>query len=126
MNIIEVDSFLAFTLAIVLLFVGKLMTKKYELLRKYSIPEPVIGGFACAIVVAVIYAFFDTTISFDLGMRDALLLYFFAGIGLSANFSTLLKGGKPLFILTGLSVVYIAIQNGIGVSVATMLGLELY
>ncbi len=28
MNIIEVDSFLAFTLAIVLLFVGKLMTKK--------------------------------------------------------------------------------------------------
>ena len=66
MNIIEVDSFLAFTLAIVLLFVGKLMTKKYEILRKYSIPEPVIGGFACAIVVAVIYAFFDTTISFAL------------------------------------------------------------
>ncbi|PTC04429.1 sodium/glutamate symporter [Vibrio mediterranei] len=124
MNIIEVDSFLAFTLAIVLLFVGKLMTKKYEILRKYSIPEPVIGGFACAIVVAVIYAFFDTTISFDLGMRDALLLYFFAGIGLSANFSTLLKGGKPLLILTALSVVYITIQNGIGVSVATMLGLE--
>ncbi|MCG9660951.1 sodium/glutamate symporter [Vibrio mediterranei] len=124
MNIIEVDSFLAFTLAIVLLFVGKLMTKKYEILRKYSIPEPVIGGFACAIVVAVIYALFDTTISFDLGMRDALLLYFFAGIGLSANFSTLLKGGKPLLILTALSVVYITIQNGIGVSVATMLGLE--
>ncbi|WP_394150672.1 sodium/glutamate symporter [Vibrio maritimus] len=124
MNIIEVDSFLAFTLAIVLLFVGKLMTKKYEILRKYSIPEPVIGGFACAIVVAVIYAFFDTTISFDLGMRDALLLYFFAGIGLSANFSTLLKGGKPLLILTALSVVYITIQNGIGVSVAAMLGLE--
>jgi ESS family glutamate:Na+ symporter len=124
MNIIEVDGFLAFTLAIVLLFVGKLMTKKYEILRKYSIPEPVIGGFACAIVVAVIYAFFDTTISFDLGMRDALLLYFFAGIGLSANFSTLLKGGKPLLMLTALSVVYITIQNGIGVSVATMLGLE--
>ncbi|MCF4173163.1 sodium/glutamate symporter [Vibrio sp. McD22-P3] len=124
MNIIEVDSFLAFTLAIVLLFVGKLMTKKYEILRKYSIPEPVIGGFACAIVVAVIYALFDTTISFDLGMRDALLLYFFAGIGLSANFSTLLKGGKPLLILTALSVVYITIQNGIGASVATMLGLE--
>jgi ESS family glutamate:Na+ symporter len=124
MNIIEVDGFLAFTLAIVLLFIGKLMTKKYEILRKYSIPEPVIGGFTCAIIVAVIYAFFDTTISFDLGMRDALLLYFFAGIGLSANFSTLLKGGKPLFILTGLSVVYIVIQNGIGISVATMLGLE--
>ncbi|MCJ2376136.1 sodium/glutamate symporter [Vibrio sp. ZSDZ34] len=124
MNIIEVDGFLAFTFAIVLLFVGKLMTKKYEVLRKYSIPEPVIGGFTCAIVVAVIYAFFDTTISFDLGMRDALLLYFFAGIGLSANFSTLIKGGKPLFILTGLSIVYIVIQNGIGISVATMLGLE--
>lgn len=124
MNIIEVDGFLAFTLAIVLLFIGKIMTKKYEILRKYSIPEPVIGGFTCAIIVAAIYAFFDTTISFDLGMRDALLLYFFAGIGLSANFSTLLKGGKPLFILTGLSVVYIVIQNGIGISVATMLGLE--
>ena len=47
-TVILVDGFIAFTLAIVLLFVGKSCTLNSPLLRQYSIPEPVIGGFACA------------------------------------------------------------------------------
>lgn len=124
MQVIEVDGFISFTLAIVLLFVGKFATMRYKLLQKYSIPEPVIGGFVCAIAVAVIYGVFDLTIEFDLAIRDTLLLYFFAGIGLSASFKTLVSGGKPLLVLTFLAVTYIVLQNIVGVSVASMLGLE--
>lgn len=58
MQIIEIDGFISFTLAIVLLFIGKFATQRYKVLQKYSIPEPVIGGFLCAIVVALLYAFF--------------------------------------------------------------------
>ncbi len=124
MQVIEIDAFVSFTLAIVLLFIGKFATMRYQLLKKYSIPEPVIGGFICALVIAVIYAVFDLTIQFDLAIRDTLLLYFFAGIGLSASFKTLISGGKPLLVLTLLAVIYIVLQNVIGISVASLLGLE--
>ena len=40
--------FVSFTLAIILLFLGKTLVGRIEILRRYSIPEPVIGGFLCA------------------------------------------------------------------------------
>lgn len=124
MEIIAIKGFVSFTLAMVLLFIGKYATQNSEVLRKYSIPEPVIGGFVCAAVVAIFYYFFNIQINFDLEVRDILLLYFFAGIGLNADFKSLLSGGKPLLILTILAVIYILLQNVIGVSVATAFGLE--
>ena len=72
----EFDGFVSFTLAIVLLFMGKAVVGRVEILRRYSIPEPVIGGFLCAAAVAVAYFVFDLKISFDLEVRDWLLLYF--------------------------------------------------
>ncbi len=124
MHVLEIDGFISFTLAIVLLFIGKFATMRFQILKKYSIPEPVIGGFICAAIVALLYSLFDLTIEFDLAARDILLLYFFAGIGLSASFKTLISGGKPLLVLTALAVVYIVLQNVIGVSIASILGLE--
>ena len=58
-HIFELDEFVSFQLAIVLLFIGKGLTRKSALLRRYSIPEPVIGGFACAAGVSIAYFFFD-------------------------------------------------------------------
>ncbi|GAD01799.1 sodium/glutamate symporter [Agarivorans albus] len=124
MNVIEIEGFLTFTLAIMLLFVGKWATAKFAVLRNYSIPEPVIGGFVCAAVVALLYYLANIQLQFDLELRDYLLLYFFAGIGLKADFKTLISGGKPLLVLTLLAVIYIVLQNGIGLGVATMFGLE--
>jgi ESS family glutamate:Na+ symporter len=124
MEIINVKGFVAFTLAIILLFIGKFATQHSPLLRKYSIPEPVIGGFVCATVVALFYYFLDRQIEFDLAVRDILLLYFFAGIGLNADFKSLISGGKPLLILTTLAITFILLQNVLGVSVATAFGLE--
>lgn len=70
----EIDAFYTFTIAITLLLVGKIVTVKTPLLRKYSIPEPVVGGLLCTVVVALFYAAFDRRITFDLQMRDFLLL----------------------------------------------------
>jgi len=58
MNSYEFDGFVSFTLAIILLFIGKALIGKIEILRRYSIPEPVIGGFLCAAAVGVAYFFF--------------------------------------------------------------------
>ncbi len=120
----EVDSFLSFTLAIVLLFVGKGFIRKFQFLQRYSIPEPVIGGFVCAAVVAIAYFFFDLQISFGLEARDILLLYFFAAIGLHADLRSLISGGKPLVILLVLASTFIVLQNLTGMGIASIFGMD--
>ena len=124
MNSFEVDSFLSFTLAIVLLFIGKGLTSKSALLRRYSIPEPVIGGFLCAAAVGIAYFFFDLKITFSLEARDFLLLYFFAAIGLHADLRTLISGGKPLAILLALASFFILLQNLTGMGIASAFGMD--
>mgnify|MGYP000308392321 FL=1 len=120
----EFDGFVSFTLAIVLLFVGKAVVGRVEILRRYSIPEPVIGGFLCAGGVAVAYFVFDFKISFDLEVRDWLLLYFFAAIGLRADIRTLISGGRPLAILLLLATTFIFLQNITGIGIASAFGMD--
>jgi ESS family glutamate:Na+ symporter len=124
MNSLEVDGFLSFTLAIVLLFIGKALTGTFEVLRRYSIPEPVIGGFMCACAVGVAYFFFGLKITFALEVRDWLLLYFFSAIGLGADLRTLLLGGRPLAILLVLASLFILLQNLTGMGVASAFGMD--
>jgi len=59
-----------------------------------------------------------------LDVRDELLIAFFTTIGLSSRFETLLKGGAQLGILLVLACVYLGIQNGTGVLVATLAGFD--
>ena len=40
----QVDAFLSFTIAVILLLAGKIVTMNAVVLRRYAIPEPVVGG----------------------------------------------------------------------------------
>jgi len=124
MEAYEIGAFVSFTLAIILLFVGKIALMRYEFLRRYSIPEPVIGGFLAAIVVGIVFFAFDLQVTFKLDVQDYLLVYFFAGIGLKSEIKTLLSGGRPLAILLLLSAGYIVLQNILGIGVATAFGMD--
>ena len=64
----------------------------------------------------------DLEISFDLVIRDKLLLVFFATIGLSAKLRTLAAGGKALAILVVVAAVFLVFQNATGVGLAVLLG----
>lgn len=123
-GVLQVSAFVAFTIAILLLFVGKLVTMRVTLLRQYSIPEPVVGGFCCAVVVALAYYILDIRIQFALGVRELLLLYFFAGIGLKSDMRTLKRGGWPLAILLVLASLFILLQNMAGMGLASLFGLD--
>ena len=124
MNSYTMEGFASFTLAIILLFLGKLIISRSELLKRYSIPEPVIGGFLCATLVGLSYYFLNFELTFDLRVRDVLLLYFFAAIGLQTDIRTLINGGKPLGILLMLATVFIILQNLVGISVASLFGMD--
>lgn len=120
---IEVDSFLTYTIGILVFFTGVLLTKKISFLRSFNIPEPVTGGLIAALLITTYFLLTGVEISFDLSTRDKLLVYFFTAIGLNARFSDLISGGRPLLILLVLTLSFIVIQNVIGMSSASLLGL---
>lgn len=123
-DLIPIDAFVSFTLAIILLFAGKELNHRVGILRRYGIPEPVAGGLLCVAVVAIIYFVGGKQVHFDLGVRHYLLLYFFACIGLKSDVAMLRAGGKPLAILSLLAGIFILLQNGLGMSVASAFGLN--
>lgn len=121
---IEIHAFLSFNLAVLLLLSGKILTMNVAVLRKYSIPEPVAGGFLCVAFVGAVYLVSGRMIRFDLAMRDFLLLVFFAGIGLKSDVRTLVQGGRPLGVLVVLATAFILLQNFTGMGVASLFGLD--
>jgi len=114
---------LTFTIGIIVLFIGKGINDAVSFLREFSIPEPVTGGLLFSVITALIYAFGDIAISFKLEARDFLLVYFFTTIGINASLKDLVEGGKPLIILLAITIVYMALQNLLGISVAHLFDL---
>lgn len=124
MDPINLDGRQTIIIAILVLFLGKFLTGKTAFLRNFNIPEPVTGGLIASILFGVLYALYDLQFEFALAVRDELLIIFFTTIGLSSRLETLLKGGAQLGILLILAVIYLGIQNGTGVLVATMAGFD--
>ncbi len=123
-NTLAIQSFFTITLAIFVLFIGKGLNLRFAVLRTLNIPEPVVGGLIFSILFALVYFTLGISIEFDLAARDIMLVYFFTTIGLNSNVMDLVKGGKPLLILLAVTILYMIIQNVVGISVASLFGLE--
>src|SRR6516164_7613991 len=120
---IQTPAFLTFTISIVVFFLGVWLNHWIAPLRRWNIPQAVTGGLLAAVVTLVAYRVLGLAITFDLGARDMLLLYFFTGIGLNARLSDLLTGGRPFFVLLVLTIVYLVVQNLIAAASVAALGL---
>ncbi|MEZ9669675.1 sodium/glutamate symporter [Vibrio breoganii] len=118
-----IGSLESFLIAIFVLFLGQFINRRVPFLKKYKVPEPIVGGLIIAIVITVLH-FNGINLDFTLPLEKILMLMFFTTVGLSASYSQLLKGGKKVFIFLGVASVYIIIQNAIGVSLASMMDLN--
>lgn len=121
-NVIEIDSFLALTVGIIVYFIGAKLNDRIDFLRSYNIPESVVGGLIASLIALGLYVATGKELSYDLTTRDILLVYFFTAIGINARISDLIKGGKPLAILLTLTLVYIVVQDAAGVAAALAIG----
>ncbi len=119
---VELDSVHVLVLAIFVLWIGAQITSRLAFLRRFSIPIAVTGGLLCSLVVAGLDVFGDIHVHFDLALRDTLLLVFFSTIGLSAKLSQLKEGGRLLAILGVLTLLFLGLQNGVGVLTAALAG----
>lgn len=121
---IELSPLVSTTTGFLVLFVGKRLNRELKALRTYSIPEPVSGGLLVAVLLTLLHVMGGPELSFNLDSRDFLLVYFFTTVGMNARFNDLLRGGPALFILLGLTIGYMTLQNIIGVTMAGLLGLH--
>lgn len=118
------DTYETLALACLVLLLGYFLVKRVRFLNHYNIPEPVVGGFLVAIVITFVHKFWGLSFSFDTNLQRTMMLAFFTSIGLSANFSRLMKGGKPLVIFLFVAAGLIALQNIVGVFGAIVLGID--
>ncbi|HEK0787708.1 sodium/glutamate symporter [Proteus sp. GOKU] len=110
--------------ATLVLLIGRKLVKSVPFLERYTIPEPVAGGLLVAVLLLAFKSFMDWEVSFDLSLKDPLMLAFFATIGLNANLASLKAGGKALFIFVFVVVGLLFVQNTVGIALAEMLGLD--
>ncbi len=109
--------------AALVLLVGRGILGRFEFLRKYAIPEPVVGGLVAAIAIAMLHAI-SLRFTFDTSMQPGLMLAFFATIGLGADARSLAKGGVPLMLFTLCVVGMLFMENIIGIGAAKAMGID--
>ncbi|ELN6931162.1 sodium/glutamate symporter [Vibrio navarrensis] len=122
-HLITVGALESFLVAISVLFLGHFINAKLPVLRKFNIPEPIVGGLIVACAITALH-FHGVDLQFDLPLQNTFMLMFFATVGLAANYTQLLKGGAKVLLFLAIASVYIVIQNGVGVALASALGLE--
>lgn len=115
-----IPAFMSISLALVVYLGGVQLTRSVAFLRDFNIPEPVSGGLAAAAFTMIVFLISDRQLTFDLEARDYLLVVFFAGIGLNARISDLIRGGVPLLLLLLLTLAFLFIQNFIGMGIAIL------
>ncbi|MCA4779658.1 sodium/glutamate symporter [Acinetobacter towneri] len=118
------NAFYTLIAAVIVLLLGRLLVNKIDFLKRYNIPEPVAGGLVAAVVSLLVHNFWGYSITTSSALQTSFMLIFFASIGLSANFSKLRQGGIGLIIFLIAISTFIVLQNIVGISLATLLGID--
>ena len=115
------DASYTLLVACLALLIGMFVVKYTPFLQKNHIPEAVVGGFIVAIILLIVDKTVGYSFTFDASLQSILMITFFSSIGLSSDFSRLIKGGKPLVLLTIAVTILITIQNTVGMGMAVLL-----
>lgn len=121
---LTLNGYYTLIIATAVLLLGKLMVKRIKFLSDFNIPEPVAGGMVAGLVVYLLYSFFGISITIEKSLQTAFMLMFFASIGLSADFSHLKAGGRPLFIFLLVVTAFLVVQNVVGIILCKILGIN--
>ncbi|KGT48344.1 MULTISPECIES: sodium/glutamate symporter [Acinetobacter] len=118
------DAFYTLIAAVIVLLLGRYLVNKIDFLKRYNIPEPVAGGLVAAIISLFVHNLWGYSITTSAELQTSFMLVFFASIGLSANFAKLREGGIGLVIFLVAISLFIIVQDIVGISLATVLGID--
>lgn len=121
---INLDMFQAAAVAMGVLLVGRFLVAKFEVFRRYCIPEPVVGGVLFALLHLALRSAGILEISFDATIQTIFMNMFFCSVGFAAAFKMLKKGGKLVFIFLAIAISVVVLQNTMGAGIATLFGVN--
>ena len=124
MLMINLDMFQAAAIACGVLLLGRVCVAKFEVLRRFCIPEPVVGGVIFALVHLALRSAGILEISFDSTLQTVFMNMFFCSVGFAAAFKMLKKGGKLVFVFLALAIAMVVAQNAMGAGIAAAFGLN--
>lgn len=121
---LDFDAIQTLGIAIMVLYTGMLVIRYSSILRNNDIPVPVVGGLFFAVITSLAYGQFGLSLHFDMALKEPLMLAFFASIGLGADMRMLARGGRQLLLFGVICVLYLIVQDGIGMMTAISLDLH--
>ncbi len=142
-----IPAWLAVALAIPVLLLGEFLVRRIQLLSRFNIPAPVVGGLLISLVVlggnvaGWFAAKFETGVSAQWwtwlvltepewikapskNVNLPFLVAFFTCIGLNASWSLVRKSSLQVLVFLGIASVLAVVQNLIGVGLAKLLGVS--
>ena len=121
---ISLNVYYTIALAIVVLMVGDFIKKHIEVLRRFCIPTPVVGGVLFAILITILNMSGVCKVSLNSSFNEFFSLLFYAGIGYTASWKLLKKGGPQVILFLLLSSILVVLQNGLGVIVCKIMNVD--
>ena len=106
------------------LVLGGVLAERVPVLARFSIPAPIVGGLLFAVAALLVESAGGPHLVLDTSPKAALLLLFFASIGLTADFSVLRRGSTHLLRFLIALFPFLLAQNVLGVVGASLLGLH--
>lgn len=121
---IEINQITTVFLAVALFALGSWLINKIGFLKRFCIPAPVVGGLLFAALATILKTTDVVEFSLDTSLQSLFMITFFTTIGLGASFKLVKLGGK-LLIIYWLACGFLALmQNVIGVSLASLMGIH--
>ncbi len=122
--IINFDLYQTLAIAVVLLIVGEWLKNKINILEKFCIPTPVIGGVIFSIITLLGHISGAFEFQMDFSLRSLFMISFFTTVGFTASLKLLKKGGIQVLIFLLLSVILVILQDILGISLAKVFHLN--
>lgn len=122
--IFKFDMYQTVALAAVILYAGMFIRKRFQVLEKFCIPAPVIGGLLFSLMVLVARNFGFQEFNFDTTLQGIFMMVFFTTVGFTASIKVLKKGGFQVFLFLIVSVVLVVIQNLTGIGLSKLFGIS--
>ena len=121
---IHLDVIQTVGLAVLVFLLGRFIKGKVRLFQKYFIPAPVIGGLICSVLIFIGVRTGIFTVEMNNVLQDFFMNLFFTGTGFTCSIAVLKKSGKLGVKLAIGAVLFLVVQNLVGVGLASVFGIN--
>ena len=121
---LTLDIYQTAAVAVFVYALGSFVKKKVDFFNKYCIPASVIGGVLFAFLTLGLNLTGTMTVVTDTTLQNIFMTLFFTSVGYTASLKLLKKGGIQVLLFLLVATGLIVVQNTVGVSLASLLGLD--